>query len=179
MGISEQTAIISLCSINWLVCIAETESVYCAVRTGSLIQLNFILQKFKQEHSNYQTLSTQCQYRSVYTYIYVCMLNVMNKAAWTHDVTAQRTATWTVPVFTGSFETGCSLSPEVIALEFLPRVLLPSSYSVAFLSLSTHILKHCLQCGHHHFLPWPCKCTEYWHCCYTMLYALRYDKGFK
>ena len=32
----EQTAIISLYSINWLVCITETESVYCAVRTGSL-----------------------------------------------------------------------------------------------------------------------------------------------
>ena len=32
----EQTAFISLYSINWLVCITETESVYCAVRTGSL-----------------------------------------------------------------------------------------------------------------------------------------------
>jgi len=32
--ISEQTAIISLYSINWLVFITETESVYCAVRTG-------------------------------------------------------------------------------------------------------------------------------------------------
>ena len=32
----EQTAIISLYSINWLVCITETQSVYCAVRTGSL-----------------------------------------------------------------------------------------------------------------------------------------------
>ena len=31
--VSEQTAIISLYSINWLVCITETESVYCAVRT--------------------------------------------------------------------------------------------------------------------------------------------------
>jgi hypothetical protein len=30
----EQTAIISLYSINWLVCITETECVYCAVRTG-------------------------------------------------------------------------------------------------------------------------------------------------
>ena len=29
----EQTAIISLYSINWLVCITETECVYCAVRT--------------------------------------------------------------------------------------------------------------------------------------------------
>jgi hypothetical protein len=34
--ISEQTAIISLYSINRLVFIAETECVYCAVRTGSL-----------------------------------------------------------------------------------------------------------------------------------------------
>ena len=31
--ISEQTAIISLYNINWLVCITQTQSVYCAVRT--------------------------------------------------------------------------------------------------------------------------------------------------
>ena len=36
MWIWEQTAIISLYSINWLVCITATESVYCAVRTGYL-----------------------------------------------------------------------------------------------------------------------------------------------
>jgi len=36
LWIWEQTAIISLHNINWLVCITETESVYCAVRTGSL-----------------------------------------------------------------------------------------------------------------------------------------------
>ena len=36
MWIWEQTAIISLYSFNWLVFITETESVYCAVRTGSL-----------------------------------------------------------------------------------------------------------------------------------------------
>jgi hypothetical protein len=34
--ISEQTAIISLYNINWLVCITETVCVYCAVRTESL-----------------------------------------------------------------------------------------------------------------------------------------------
>jgi len=34
--IPEQTAIISIYSINWLVFITETESVYCAVRTGHL-----------------------------------------------------------------------------------------------------------------------------------------------
>ena len=40
----EQTAIISLYSINWLVCITERKCVYCAVRIGSLytIQLYFI-----------------------------------------------------------------------------------------------------------------------------------------
>jgi hypothetical protein len=32
----EQTAIISLYSINWLACITEMECVYCAVRTGYL-----------------------------------------------------------------------------------------------------------------------------------------------
>ena len=36
MWISEQTAIISIYNINWLVFITETECVYCAVRTGSL-----------------------------------------------------------------------------------------------------------------------------------------------
>ena len=47
LRISEQTAIISVCSINWLVCITETECVYCAVRTGDLnvIQLNFSVQR--------------------------------------------------------------------------------------------------------------------------------------
>jgi len=35
--ISEQTAINSLYNINLLVCITETECVYCAVRTGSFI----------------------------------------------------------------------------------------------------------------------------------------------
>jgi len=34
--ISEQTQIISLYSINWLVFITEAECVYCAVRTGLL-----------------------------------------------------------------------------------------------------------------------------------------------
>jgi hypothetical protein len=34
--ISEQTAMISLHNINWLVFITETGCVYCAVRTGAL-----------------------------------------------------------------------------------------------------------------------------------------------
>jgi hypothetical protein len=42
LWIWEQIAIISLYSINWLVCIAETESVYCAVRTESLNIIQFM-----------------------------------------------------------------------------------------------------------------------------------------
>jgi len=40
--ISEQTAIISLYNINWLVFITETQCVYCAVRTGylNIVQVN-------------------------------------------------------------------------------------------------------------------------------------------
>jgi len=39
--ISEQTAIISLYNINWLVFVTETECVYCAVR--NIIQVNINL----------------------------------------------------------------------------------------------------------------------------------------
>jgi hypothetical protein len=41
--ISEQTAIISLYSINWLVFITETECVYCAVRTEYLSIIQILL----------------------------------------------------------------------------------------------------------------------------------------
>ena len=48
--ISEQTAIISLYSINWLVFKTEEESVYCAVRNGSLNQTDsFVLKGLKPE----------------------------------------------------------------------------------------------------------------------------------
>ena len=63
--ISEQTAIISLYNINWLEFITQTESVYCAVRTGYLN--NF------QDTSIIDILSTpyvtQC---SVLSHPYLC-----------------------------------------------------------------------------------------------------------
>ena len=51
----EQTAIISLCNINWLVFITEIQKVYCAVRTGSLYteRINLSLwmaQSRRQQH---------------------------------------------------------------------------------------------------------------------------------
>jgi len=63
--ISEQTAIVSLYSINWLVFITETESVYCSVRTGSLsiMQVNLCLKSVNPQHNSneaidYQTVRT-------------------------------------------------------------------------------------------------------------------------
>jgi len=50
--ISEQTAIISLYNINWLVCITETNSVYCAVRTGSF-KYNAIFSGLYSHKQNY------------------------------------------------------------------------------------------------------------------------------
>ena len=59
----EQTAIISLYSINWLVCITETESVYCTVRTGylSMIQVNRSPMHFLIQCPMF-TFSTACVY---------------------------------------------------------------------------------------------------------------------
>ena len=53
--ISEQTAIFSLYSINWLVCITETVSVYCAVQTESLnvTEVKFCLQDGHRAHVEY------------------------------------------------------------------------------------------------------------------------------
>jgi len=41
--ISEQTAIISLYSITWLVFITESECVYCAVRAAPIMQFGLVL----------------------------------------------------------------------------------------------------------------------------------------
>ena len=49
--ISEQTAIISLYSINWLVCITETECVYCAVRTAEHLNLKQFVVVLRTVHN--------------------------------------------------------------------------------------------------------------------------------
>jgi len=62
--ISEQTAIISLYSINWLVCITETECVYCAIRTGSLYTI------LRSAHTAYLCVSCGSENKQrLFTYI--------------------------------------------------------------------------------------------------------------
>ena len=68
--ISEQAAIISLYNINWVVCITETECVYCAIRTESLsvIHLKTIHHrcvpsiKIKPTYSSSSTTCILCRY---------------------------------------------------------------------------------------------------------------------
>jgi hypothetical protein len=62
--ISEQTAIISLYSVNWLVCITETECVYCAVRTGNKNTLKTAQRRTMTQAIICRPLSTQTLFRS-------------------------------------------------------------------------------------------------------------------
>jgi len=68
--ISEQTAIISQYNINWLVCITETECVYCAVRAGSstIKQVNLCLKSINPQHNSDEAIDHQ----TVHTVPAVC-----------------------------------------------------------------------------------------------------------
>jgi hypothetical protein len=81
----EQTAIISLYSINWLVFITEKESVYCAVRTGCLYVIQVICSVWISEQTAIISLcsinwlvfitETECVYCAVRTgYLYIARL---------------------------------------------------------------------------------------------------------
>jgi len=65
--ISEQTAIISLYNINWLVFITETECVYCAVRTGCLeaVQARFSV---KVSHNTVKSTHTHTTHIHTHTH---------------------------------------------------------------------------------------------------------------
>ena len=110
--ISEQTAIISLYNINWLVCITETESVYCAVRTGYLTVINVEYQiKSADSHHMYtlrrttsnesETLCSYCHQvtlkrldsregREIFRYSAAC--RPVCSVCW--DVIVKSTAAW-------------------------------------------------------------------------------------
>jgi len=92
----EQTAIISLYSINWLVCITETECVYCAVRTGSLYIIQVMCFVWIWEQTAFISLysinwlvcitETECVYCAVRTgslYIIqvMCFVWILERAA--------------------------------------------------------------------------------------------------
>jgi hypothetical protein len=59
--ISEQIAIISLYSTNWLVCVTKTECVYCAVRAESLYR--------SQDNLSLWRVNAWCYIRSEFTTI--------------------------------------------------------------------------------------------------------------
>jgi len=65
--ISEQTAIISVYSISWLVFITETECVYCAVRAGAWNKKDCV--------SSLQGWCTLQQQRNVFVCLFVCRMD--------------------------------------------------------------------------------------------------------
>jgi hypothetical protein len=78
--ISEQKAIISLYSINWLVCTTKTESVYCAIRTGYLyrVRINYRWIFAKQYFHKYWTEIhdvTTIWKGNVYSWLYRVRIN--------------------------------------------------------------------------------------------------------
>ena len=84
--ISQQTAITSLYSINWLVFITETEDVYCAVRTGSMLIIEITPSKFTGHYMctqsnknpsawNFQSPELEVTWRTVAIIIRVVLLS--------------------------------------------------------------------------------------------------------
>ena len=86
---SENKPIISLYSINWLVCITETECVYCAVRTGSLYTARFNIQQF-------YILPTQC--------IYVFCVDLRTNWLFPYTTLTDCLCLWRCGVFTVRYE---------------------------------------------------------------------------
>ena len=68
VSIWEQTASISLYSIDWLVCVTQTESVYCAVRIDLVVQFMevFVFKKFIKHHAVTTISSNITQKTSLY-----------------------------------------------------------------------------------------------------------------
>ena len=77
--ISEQTAIISLYSINWLVCITEAVCVYCAVRTESMC----IIDIYRQS-----PVVTICTTRFNIQQFYVLLTHCVMRFVWIWEQTA-------------------------------------------------------------------------------------------
>jgi len=71
VSISEQTAMLSLYSINWLVFITVTGSVYCAVRTGSLYIIQGDSFSFRLLPVSPANITLQCP---ILTFIYTLLL---------------------------------------------------------------------------------------------------------
>jgi hypothetical protein len=73
--ISEQTAIISLYYINWLVFVTETVSVYSAVRAGSL----YVIQT--SGHYMYRQFYHSPILRSAHTAVFMCFVWISEQTA--------------------------------------------------------------------------------------------------
>ena len=76
--ISEQTAIVSLYNINWLVFVTETESVYCAVRTEHLNVVRFSLNRQMVTVRSLVDKYQRLHYRA-------CLIALLMHLCWTRN----------------------------------------------------------------------------------------------
>ena len=97
----EQTAIISLYNITWLVCITKTECVYCAVRTGSI----FVSHKLRSLLITVRKLCSTCHIRctSVVLFFVIFLLtrSLISLCLYVRSqlLTSSRTCSATVNIF--------------------------------------------------------------------------------
>ena len=86
--ISEQTAIISLYNINWLVCITDAESVYCAVRTGCSTMMQSVLAHHHswQLQQPSQSSATKCTHNAVSVENANLKKNACSNCRWPYDL---------------------------------------------------------------------------------------------
>jgi hypothetical protein len=100
MWIWEQTAIISLYNINWLVYITETECVYCAVRTDCLyiIQVILVWSVYTRWISGSQWKWPLAHYESCW--LYQDKMNIL-AFAWTHGGERRKISVRTSDTFAG------------------------------------------------------------------------------
>ena len=131
----EQTAIISLYSINWLVCITETECVYCAVRTGSLYTASLTF-------SN----STFCPHSVFMCFVWIWEQTVIISLyciSWRVFITE----TECVSCRTRSQVSPCEIWDKLAAGQVILPVLLDSPVSIISPVLHTYIQLHAAATG--------------------------------
>ena len=88
--ISEQTAIISLYNINWLVFINQTECVYCAVQTGYLDQ-TYVASSFEVKILSYPCINLEgTRGCSVVQCVTPALPTLCTRRVWTFCVTSWR-----------------------------------------------------------------------------------------
>ena len=138
--ISEQTAIISLYSIIWLVFIPEMECVYCAVWTGSSKQFRLMAAfKWKRINCLYNRISAIC------FLFYIFLLNEYNWSTNTSQPNKSKPRPFIIllkePVLTLSSHLRLDLSKDFFNPRFRPTIVVHIYYYSYAYYMPRHIVQ--------------------------------------